>query len=319
MHWTIDEIRSFLDVIEAGSMSAAAARANLSKSVISKRISDLEVTLGAALFQRHAGRITPTETGLELAARLRPLLAEMTTALEGAAWGMAGLRGKLSIAAPMSFGIRHLGPVIADFARQHPDLELVIEYDDRMVDPVREGHDVAIRIGMLGDSALIARRLCEDPRVLCASPAYLARYGTPRTPQALNGHRALGYQNLANGQLWRFEQPDAPPFTPALESHISANNGDALRDLAIAGLGLALLPLFLVHEALSDGRLVAIDGAFSAPPLPISVLWPPLKPLPRKTRAFVDHLAQALGPVPPWHGATPEKAAAPSAPPDEAP
>jgi DNA-binding transcriptional LysR family regulator len=127
MKWTIEEIRTFLDVMETGTVSGAAARANLSKSVVSKRITDFEAALGAALFQRHAGRITPTETAEELASRLRPALAEITHTVESAAWGMAGLRGSLAISAPTSFGIRHLSPAIADFARRHPDLEIVID------------------------------------------------------------------------------------------------------------------------------------------------------------------------------------------------
>ena len=181
MKWSVEEIRTFLDVMEAGTVSGAAARANLSKSVISKRISDLEAALGAALFRRHAGRITPTEGAEELALRLRPALAEMNDAVESAAWGMAGLRGTLAIAAPMSFGISHLSPVVADFARQHPELAVTLDYDDRAVDLVRGRFDLAVRIGQLRDSGLIARRLCEDPRVIVASPDYVTRRGMPES------------------------------------------------------------------------------------------------------------------------------------------
>jgi DNA-binding transcriptional LysR family regulator len=236
MKWTIEEIRTFLDVMEAGTVSEAAARANLSKSVVSKRIADLEAALGAALFQRHAGRITPTETAEELASRLRPALAEITRTLESAAWGMAGLRGVLSIFAPVSFGIRHLSPAIADFARRHPDLEIVIDYDDRIVDLVRGRFDLAVRIGQMPDSGLMARRLCEDPRVVCASPDYIARRGAPTGLADLVEHPSIGYLNVQSTQLWQFMDDKGSVVGLPMQGRIAANNGEAMRDMAIAGL-----------------------------------------------------------------------------------
>lgn len=300
MKWTIDEIKTFLDVMETGTVSGAAARANLSKSVVSKRVSDLELALGAALFQRHAGRITPTETATELALRLRPALAEVTNAVESAAWGMAGLRGSLAISAPMSFGILHLSPVLAEFARRHPDLEMVIDYDDRFVDLVRGGFDLAIRIGQLPDSGLIARRLCDDPRIVCASPDYLARHGAPTGLADLPEHPAIGYLNVQSTQVWQFSDGAGTTIGVPMRSRISANNGEAMRDMAIAGLGIALLPMFIAHEALADGRLVALMESVSPMPLPISAVWPPVKPMPMKLRAIVDHLVEGFGEAPSW-------------------
>ncbi len=300
MKWTIDEIRTFLDVMEIGSVSGAAARANLSKSVVSKRISDFERALGAALFLRHAGRITPTEAADELALRLRPTLAEMTQALESAAWGMRGLRGALAISAPMSFGIRHLGPVLADFARAHPDLEMIVDYDDRILDLARGRFDLAIRIGRLPDSGLMARRLCEDPRVICASPGHIARYGTPTTLAELEAHPAIGYLNIHSAQVWQFVTGTGETTGLAMRSRIAANNGEAIRDMAAAGLGLALLPRFIVHDALLDGRLVAVAGDLTPVPLPISAVWPPARPMPMKLRAAIDHLADAFAGGQPW-------------------
>lgn len=300
MKWTIDEIKTFLDVMETGTVSGAAARTNLSKSVVSKRISDLELALGAALFQRHAGRITPTETATELALRLRPVLAEMTNAVESAAWGMAGLRGSLAISAPMSFGIRHLSPVLAEFARRHPDLEMVIDYDDRFVDLVRGGFDLAIRIGQMSDSGLIARKLCDDPRVVCASPDYVARRGAPTGLADLPEHKAIGYLNVQSTQIWQFADGAGASASVPMRNRIAANNGEAMRDMAIAGLGIALLPMFIVHEALADGRLVGLLEELTPVSLPIAVVWPPVKPMPRKLRAIVDHLVEGFGSTPPW-------------------
>ena len=296
MTWTITDIRTFLSVLDAGSISGAAARSDLSKSVVSKRITDFEAALGVALFTRHAGRIAPTDSALSLAERLRPALAELVAATESAAAPEAALRGRLAIAAPMSFGIRHLGPVIAGFARAHPGLEIVLDYDDRHMDLGRAGFDLGLRIGHLKDSSLMARRLCEDPRALVASPDYLAQHGAVGAPGDLAGHEIIGYLNARLAEIWPFGAQVAPPR----QSRVSANNGEAMRDLAIGGLGLALLPLFIVHDALRDGRLVQVLPDLAQDPLPISVVWPPIRPLPRKTRAFVDHIAAAFAEDPPW-------------------
>lgn len=293
MGWSISDIQTFLAVLDAGSISGAAARADLSKSVVSKRVSDFEAALGVALFTRHAGRISPTDSALALADRLRPALAELVAATE-CVGAEADLRGRLAIAAPMSFGIRHLGPVIAGFARAHPGLEIVLDYDDQLADLGRAGFDVGLRIGELKDSSLMARRVCEDPRVLVASPDYLAVHGAIEAPGDLSRHRAIGYLNARMGDLWPFAV--APPPL----GRITANNGDAIRDMAIGGLGLALLPMFIVHDALRDGRLVRLLPDLPQRPLPISVVWPPVRPMPRKTRAFIDHVAGAFAGEPPW-------------------
>lgn len=300
MKWTIDEVRTFLDVMDTGTVSRAADRANLSKSVVSKRISDLELALGAPLFQRHAGRITPTDTAQELALRLRPALTEMTHALESVAWGMSGLRGALSVSAPMTFGIEHLGPVLAEFAIRHPELDLVIDYDDRIVDLARGRFDLALRIGQLPDSGLMVRRLCEDPRVVCASPQYLARHGTPQTLDELTRHPTIGYLNVHSAQVWQFTGDEGEAVSVPVSARITANNGDAIRDMAVAGLGLALLPLFIVHKALKSGQLVKIADRLTPTPMPISLVWPPAKPMPIKLRAIIDHLAAAFSDEPPW-------------------
>lgn len=296
MDWTITDIETFLAVLDAGSISAAAARADLSKSVVSKRITDFEAVLGVPLFTRHAGRITPTDSAWVLAERLRPALAQLVAAAESVTGTGAELKGRLAIAAPMSFGIRHLGPVIAGFGRAHPGLEIVVDYDDQLTDLARAGFDVGLRIGNLKDSSLMARRVCEDPHVLVASPDYLAMHGMIRTAADLMDHQAIGYLNARLGDIWPFG-PDVP--SPPL-GRITANNGEAMQDMAIGGLGLALLPLFIVHDALRNGRLVRLLPDLPQQPLPISVIWPPIRPMPTKTRAFIDHLVGAFAELPPW-------------------
>lgn len=301
MDWSITEAETFLAVLDAGSISGAAARADLSKSVVSKRISDFEAALGVALFARHAGRITPTDSAQALAERLRPALADLAAAADSVASAESPLRGRLALSAPMSFGIRHLGPVIADFARAHPELEIAVEYDDQMADLGRAGFDVGLRIGALRGDSLMARRLCTDPQALVASRDYLVRRGGVAGAADLARQDWIVYSNARLAEIW--------PFGPAIAAprpgRITANNGEAIRDMAIAGLGLALLPLFIVHDALDDGRLVRLLADLPQQPLPISAVWPPIRPLPRKTRLFIDHLARAFAEGPPWQRGLP--------------
>jgi len=296
MRWTINEIETFLTVIDAGSISGAAIRMDVSKSVISKRVSDFETALGTALFTRHAGRITPTDSALTLAERLRPALSQLVNATESAVSDSRELRGRLSISAPMSFGIHHLGPIIASFARAHPALEIVLDYDDAMVDLARKGHDVGIRLGEMSDSTLLSRKLCEDRRAIVASPDYIERHGPLTDPAQLSEHAAIRYLNRRIGDIWRFE----PHVRAPRPSHLVTNNGEAMRDMVCAGLGIALLPMFIVHRDIEEGRLVQVLPDLRPHGLPIHVVWPPVKPMPQKLRLFVDHLVESLGDTPPW-------------------
>lgn len=299
MRYTLDEIETFLTVMELDTITAAAARLNLSKSVVSKRVSDLELELGVALFRRNAGRIAPTEAALRLDDRLRPILAELTAAAESAAWGGTReetLRGTLSIAAPMSFGTLYLSPIIARFAAQHPELDLRIDYDDRARDLTRDGFDIAIRIGQLRDTALMQRKLCEDEAIPCASPAYMEQHGRPTAITDLGHHQVIGYHHMSNALLWALGK-EVPP---ALDSRITLNNGEAMRDMAIGGLGLAILPGFIAAPAIADGRLERILPGIDTRRLPIAAVWPPITPMPPKLRRFIDHLLHELEDGRPW-------------------
>lgn len=302
MRYTLDEIETFLTVMELGTVTAAAAHLNLSKSVVSKRVSDLERALQAALFLRNAGRVTPTEAALRLAEQLRPALGALTAATEGAARGVDGnapLRGRLAITAPMSFGTLFLGPILARFAQAHPELEMRVDYDDRTRDLIRDGFDLAIRIGEARDNALIGRTLCTDQMCACASPAYLARFGQPASPADLAGHQVLSYSHLPDGQLWQFAVDGR--LTPApVRSRLTLNNGEAMRDFALAGLGLAMLPGFIVAKAMAEGALRPVLSEFLTRPMPVLALWPPIAPMPAKLRALVDHLAGELAGGRPW-------------------
>ncbi len=304
MRYTLDEIETFLTVMELGTVTAAAAHLNLSKSVVSKRISDLERALQAALFLRNAGRVTPTEAALRLAEALRPALGALTAATESASWGMDGtapLRGRLSITAPMSFGTLFLSPILARFAQAHPALELRIDYDDRARDLVRDGFDLALRIGDPRDSALIGKTVCTDRMVACASPAYLARHGHPATPADLAQHQVLSYSHLPDGQLWQFEN-DGKLAPAPVRSRLTLNNGEAMRDFARAGLGLAMLPGFIVAQSIAEGSLKPVLTDHPTRKMAVLALWPPISPMPAKLRALIDHLALELAGGRPWAG-----------------
>ena len=296
MQYDLDQLDTLLTVMELGTVTAAAARLNLSKSVVSKRISDLEGELGAALFRRSTGRITPTDAAHRLAERIRPALADLRAATEEALGGDQQIRGTLSIAAPVSFGTLHLSPILARFATAHPGLTLRIDYDDRFVDLARTGTDLAIRIGPLADSALMARKLCEDRSVPCAAPALLDRIGRPQAPQDLTGKPVIGYSHVPNAELWRFGR-----FSPSVTEVVTLNNGEAMRDLAIAGVGFAMLPGFIADPAILPRGVDGDDLSESAiRTLPIHAVWPPLQPMPAKLRALIDHLAAELSDGAPW-------------------
>lgn len=305
MRYSLDEIETFLAVMELGTVTGASVRLNLSKSVISKRIADFETAVGAALFRRNAGRIAPTEAALRLAERLRPALADLNAAAESAAWSMDGatpLQGSLAIAAPMTFGTLHLTPILARFAAANPALELRIDYDDRMRDLSREGFDIGIRIGEARDAALMQRKLCESRTMVVGSPAYLERHGTPELPADLGGHQVIGYSHMANAQLWQFRRGGRFD-SPQVAGRLVLNNGEAIRDLAIAGLGLAILPEFVVAGAIAEGRLRQVLADQEARTLPVLAVWPPISPIPAKLRALIDHLATELEGGKPWEAA----------------
>lgn len=301
MRYDLNDLETFLTVMELGTVTAAAARLNLSKSVVSKRITDLEATLGAALFRRNAGRIIPTEAAQHLTERLRPALAELVAAAESTAWdmdGVAPLRGTLSISAPMSFGIMHLGPIIARFAAANPELEIKVDFDDRTRDLAREGFDIGIRVGKPRDKALMQRKLCEDEGVPCASRAYLDAHGRPRTMAELRDHQVIGYSHVPNSQVWQFQDRDRF-VSPTVNCRISLNNGEAIREMAAQGLGLALLPGFIVAADIASGRLERVLTNYPTRRMPIVAVWPPVSPMPAKLRRFVDHVASELK-YPPW-------------------
>jgi DNA-binding transcriptional LysR family regulator len=302
MAWRMDDMVAFLRVVEKGSVTAAAAQLALAKSVVSKRLRDLEAALGVQLLRRTTRRVVATEQGRALYARMSPLLRELDDAVEEVVESEGPLRGRLRIAAPMSFGTLYLGKVLLDFAREHPQLELALDFDDRMLDLVAGGHDLAVRIGTSSDASLIARKLCTMRRALCCSPGYASERGLPRSIDDIAHHASIDYANLTAMRLWQFEpaRRGEPPRSVATRSRIVANNGETMRDAALAGLGLALLPRFIAAPALRDGRLIEVLPDIEPVASPLAALYPPTRRVSRKVRALVDHLVRAFRNPAPW-------------------
>ena len=286
-------MRAFVTTVERRSFAAAARALRLSRSAVSKHVGDLERDLGVQLLSRTTRRVTPTELGQLYFERVSAILADVDDADRIAQERQAAPSGLLRINAPMSFGTILLGPVIADFLRAHPDLRLHVVLSDEHVETVQDGLDVTLRIADLPTSSLVARKIAPVERVLCASPTYLAAHGTPKTPGDLRAHRALAYGYLATGNQWKLSGADGDHW---IDPHwaLCANNAELLRDAAIAGQGMALLPVFIAGAALDDGRLVPVLADWRAPPLTLYALYPPTRHLAAKTRVFIDFLVRAF-------------------------
>jgi len=279
MRYKLEDIITFLTVVEAGGLSAAARRLGIAKSVASKRISDLEGALAATLVRRSARGVVATDAGAAFYRRARDILAELDDAIAATA-GAGELSGSIRIAGPLSFGTRHLAPVLFDFLARHPRLELELHLNDRVVDIVREGYDLAVRIGRLRDSSLVAKKLAVCKRVLCCSPAYAKHAGLPRSLDALKDHACIGYANVPIRERWLFEatKPGRKQRSILVRPRLMVDNGEAIRDAAIAGMGLTVLPTFLVADDLRAGKLIPALQDTPAVSDGIFVVYPPTSP-----------------------------------------
>jgi DNA-binding transcriptional LysR family regulator len=301
----------FAKVAELGSFSAAADQLGLSKSAVSKHVTALEGRLGVPLVNRTTRRLALTEAGEAYRDSCARIVAEVEEAeLEAGRHGSEP-RGRLRVNAPMTFGVLHLGPLIPEFLARFPRIEIDLTLNDRVVDLIEEGVDVALRIGSLRDSSLIARRLAAAASVCAASPAYLRAAGTPAHPAELARHNCLRYTLRRTPETWEFLRGDGERHAVRLRGNLSANNGDALRAAALGGLGVVVLPDFIVGEDVAAGRLVRLLDGWTMPEIPIHAVWPPQRHPSPKLRAFVDFLAERLARRCPWsqQPPAPERAA----------
>lgn len=284
----------FAAVVEHRTISAAAAALGTSKATVSKAISRLEVRLGTSLFHRTSRRLALTETGRGLAERAKAILLEGVAAEEAARDAAIAPAGPIRIAAPQSFGMHHVAPVLAEFLRDHPGVTIDLRLSDAKVDIVAEGIDVALRIADLPDSSLRARRVAAIPALTVVAPAYLAAVGTPARPADLVDHACLTYTNLARPDLWRFYNAAGEEEVVQVSGPLATDNGDAMLPALVAGLGIARLPHFIVSEELAAGRLVSILDEWNGGPLALHIVTPPGKLRPARVETLIALLADRL-------------------------
>ena len=295
----LGDVAAFLRVVETGSFARAAERLGLAKSIVSRRIARLETTLGARLLTRGQRGALPTELGRSYYARAANSLAELEAAHDGLAEAMAEIAGPLRVAGPLSFGAQYLAPALAEFAAAHPRVELDVAFDDRTVDLVAGGFDLAVRLGNLPDSALVARRLAPLRRALLASPAFLAVHGTPRHPRDLADAPALTYANTGAPEAWRF-RVGTRWESVRVAGRLRADNGEMLRAAAVAGLGFTVLPTFIASPAIASGTLTIVLPEFPLEEGGVHAVLPPGRSATARVRALIDFLAGRFGPEPAW-------------------
>ncbi|MEM9428188.1 MAG: LysR family transcriptional regulator [Pseudomonadota bacterium] len=289
----LGEMEAFVSVVDQGGFTDAAKKLGVSKSAVSKHVSSLEARLGARLLNRTTRRVSPTEIGLAYYDRAAAVLSgaceadEMVTAMQEAP------RGALRVSAPVSFGIGQVSGLVGQFLCRYPDISLNLVFEDRYVELVAEGFDLAIRIGRLEDSSLRARKLAESRVLIVAAPSYLARQGQPERLEDLAHHRLLHYSNLSTGNFWRLKTRTGDERHVRVGGRLTANNGESLKKAAESGLGIAQLPSFVLGDAIRAGTLVEVLPDAVADNLGIYAVYPPGRFVQPKLRAFIDFLADA--------------------------
>jgi DNA-binding transcriptional LysR family regulator len=289
----LEDMRIFAEAVDAQSFTAAADRLGLSKQFVSKRIAALEKRLGARLLLRSTRRLRVTDLGLAYHERAQRILLEVDDAEQMIASQTAAPRGVLRLSAPMTFATLHLGSVIPVFLQRHPEVSVELELNDRTVDLIGEGYDMAVRIGTLADSVLVARRIAPVQLITCASPEYLRVRGTPMTPEQLAAHDCLIYGHARHSE-WTF-RVGGRARRVTVSGRMRANNGEMLREAAIEGMGVISLPDFIVAAALADGRLVEVLDAFRPDGFTVYAVYPQHRQSSLLVRAFSDFLVERFG------------------------
>lgn len=289
------DVLAFVRVVETGAFSRAAERMGMAKSIVSRRVARLEEALGARLLTRSAQGAQPTDVGQAYFERASLVLAELDAAQEVVAEAVTQIAGPIRVTAPLSFGVGHLAPALAEFVAAHPKVELDISFDDRTTDLVAAGFDLAVRIGRLKDSSLIARRIAPVRKVALASAAYLERRGIPQRPRDLADHDLLLYGN----EQWRFRVGDRWESVRG-RPRLRADNGDMLRTAAEAGLGICVLPSFIAAPAFEARTLQPLLRDFPLEEGALHAVMPPGRATTARVRALVDFLVARFGPEPGW-------------------
>ena len=293
------DVLAFVRVVETGSFVRAGARMDMSKSILSRRVARLEAHLGAKLLTRTSQGAHPTEIGQTYFARASNILAELEAAQEVVAEAVTQVAGPIRLTAPLSFGTEYLAPALAEFAKLNPKVELDISLEDKTVDLIGGGYDLAVRIGNLPDSSLIARRIAPVRRVVLASPAYLSERGRPEHPGDISGHDVVVYANAGQSEQWRFKLGDR---WEQVRGHprFRADNGELIRAAAAQGLGICILPTFIASPFIASGELEVILRDYPLDDAGLHVVMPPGRAVTARVRALVEFLASRFGPEPAW-------------------
>jgi len=296
----LENMDTFVKVVEAETISAAADRLNVAKSAVSRRLKELEAHLGVKLFHRTTRKLNLTETGRSYYQQCVRLLDDILETEIAVSQAHGTLEGGLRVALPLSFGLMHIGPAINAFLQRHPQIQFDLDFNDREVDLMQEGFDLAVRIADLADSSMIARRLAPVQRILCASPAYLARAGTPQTPEDLSDHRMLLYTLTRDFESCALTDAGGTEHQVKLNPHIKASTGEYLREAAVVGQGIALLPTFIVYQEIERGALQPLLTEYSLPSPSAYVIYPRTRHLSQRVRTLVDFLVEQFAGLPYW-------------------
>jgi DNA-binding transcriptional LysR family regulator len=290
----------FVRVVESGSFTAAAERLEISKSVVSKYVTRLEDHLGARLLNRTTRRLSLTEVGRVFYDRSRKGLADIEEAQQEVSRLQGEPRGTLRINVPMSFGILHVAPALPEFQRQYPELTVDMNLDDRKIDVIEEGFDVSVRISELPDSSLVARRIAPCRHAVVASPSYLGKHGTPRTPDDLRDHNVITYRYQDSANKWHFRMKDSESTSVDVSGTSMMNNSLAIREAVLEGIGVTRAPTFVVGKDIQEGRLVKLLAGYEILQVAIFLVYPQRRHLSPKIRAFVEFMAARISETPYW-------------------
>ncbi len=295
----LSSMKTFVEVVNGGGFTAAANRIGLSRAQASKSVMQLEAHLGVRLLNRTTRRVSLTEIGRIYYERCREILNDIEE-IEGLAGEQSRRpRGTLTIAAPTSFGVLHLNHILSGYIKQYPEVRISLSLNDRFINVVSEGFDLAIRITALEDSSLVARKIAPCRRVLVASPAYLEKHGEPMVPQDLTIHHCLVYANDLQPSTWTLEG-ELGPESIRVNGPVCADNGDILKDAAVDGLGVTLLPTFIVGPDLKTGRLLQVLEDYCPTDISVYAVFPSRRYVSAKVRTFVDYISDCFGDQPEW-------------------
>jgi DNA-binding transcriptional LysR family regulator len=293
----LDAMEMFVRIVETGSFSAVAREMSTTQPTISKQITALERRLKTRLLNRSTRRLSLTESGQAYYERCKRIVDDVREAESTLGRLQGPISGNLHIDTSIALGQMFVTPLVLEFQRRYPELTVELTLNDRFIDMVGEGVDVAIRIGRLTDSNLVARRIGATRRATVATPAYLAAHGTPRRPEDLVHHNCLLYSYLSTGNEWLFQGPEGE-IRVRVSGDFKSNNGHALREALLAGRGIAVTPDWLAHDGLRSGAVVAILPEFAPTPMDINAVFPSNRMLSAKVRAFVDFLQEAFREIP---------------------